>query len=464
MTKASITLPERDVIYKNDQFLIKQHDCNLQYFPYYRARLNQMKRPLILAAKNRWPGIAIYTLNDLADSKAEADKFSQDSSEELLEQDSHHDKLFGKDIVVCGILLKRMSMQPNILKELDDERKLIEPLEDSRKNFCSSNDTLFLQDGDESIELKGDDLPINQLCTGICLATKGQINPNGSGFIVEDYCFALIQNSIDRPIKAKDYYMLIVSGLNLTGDGYANNQELSQSLNLLFDLATGHSDFILDKTIVNLILAGNSIKLDDDGSKSGDIDSIEALKMLDKFLANVGQYMFVDVMPGSLDLSNGLYPQQPLHPCLFPQTFRLSTIRSVTNPHRATYFDVDFLGTSGENIDSIRSCTMWNEPIEIMRNLLQWGHLAPTCPDLLHSYPFSQHDPMVINQYPDVLFAGNQPEFSCATFDAPISECTGDLNAKTKTIRLISVPSFVEKRIGVLVNLRTLECEMLAFN
>ncbi|KAH9420920.1 DNA polymerase delta subunit 2 [Dermatophagoides pteronyssinus] len=469
MTKTSITLPERDVIYKNDPFLIKKYDCNLQYFPYYRARLNQMKRPLILSAKYRWPGVAIYTLSDLADSKAEADKFSQDSNDELLEQDCRHGTLFGKDVVVCGMLLKRMSKQPNILKELDDERKLIEPLEESCKNYCSPNDTLFLQDGDESIELKGDDLPINQLCTGVCLVAKGQLNPNGSGFIVEDYCFALIQNSVDRPLTHKDYYMLIISGLNLNSNTFLNDQKLSQSLNLLFDLVTGHSDSIMDKTIVNLILAGNSIDLNG-GSKSEDllsqseIDSNDAVKMLDRFLANVGKYMFVDIMPGSLDISTGLYPQQPIHPCLFPKAFRLSTIRSVTNPHRAQYFGVDFLGTSGENINSICSCTSWNESIEIMRNLLQWGHLAPACPDLLHSYPFSQHDPLVIDQYPDVLFAGNQPEFSCATFDVPKYEQAADCEAKTKTIRLISVPSFREKHIGVIVNIRTLECEMLAFN
>ncbi|OTF82184.1 hypothetical protein BLA29_006429, partial [Euroglyphus maynei] len=228
-----------------------------------------------------------------------------DSNEELLELNSRHDTLFGKDVVVCGVLLKRMSKQPSILKELDDERKLIEPLEEIQKNYCSPNDTLFLQDGDESIELKGDDLPINQLCTGVCLATKGQLNPKGSGFIVEDYCFALIENPVERPLSQKDYYVLIVSGLSFNGDVSPN---LSQSLNLLFDLATGHSDIVLEKTIVSLILAGNSIDRNS-GLKSGnissqnEIDSNKAIKLLDKFLANIGQYMFVDIMPGSLDLS-----------------------------------------------------------------------------------------------------------------------------------------------------------------
>ncbi|UXI15267.1 breast cancer type 1 susceptibility protein-like [Sarcoptes scabiei] len=453
----SFKLPLRDVHYKNDNFIIADYDYNLQYYCYYRARFNQMKARLMKSAKNVWPGCPIYSLNDLAETKMDSDNLQ---NEELIDDNN---PLVGKTLIVLGILLKKMSNQPNILKEIDDERKSGNPNEDlSALNckFISDTDSLYLQENDESIELKGD-VQIDRLCTGICAAVKGQINPNGSGFIVEDVCF--IENTsqtIEKPFKSENYHVLLVSGLSFSED-LISNKKLSLSLNLLFDVVTGNSQLILNKHIVSIIIAGNNIKdrcdskNSDSSLKKDKLNSYESIRTFDNFLANVGQYMFVDVMPGRTDLCTFLWPQQPLHPCLFPKAFRLSTIRSVTNPHRASYFGVDILGTSGENVESIRSCTSFNDSVEIMRNLLQWGHISPTCPDLLHSYPFSDNDPLVLNDYPDIFFAGNQNDFGIGSMPTPDDR---------KTIRLISIPKFSEKFIGVLVNLKTLDCEMLAFN
>ena len=44
--------------------------------------------------------------------------------------------------------------------------------------------------------------------------------------------------------------------------------------------------------------------------------------------------------------------------------------------------------------------------------MLRWGHLAPTAPDTLATYPFSDQDPFILDAAPHVLFAGNQPEFA----------------------------------------------------
>lgn len=459
-------LPIRDVIYKNQEFIISHYDYNLQYFPYYRARLAEMKKNLSWNARNIWPGIPIYSLNELADNKL---KTNDIVSQDIGEQDNM--MMIGRDIVVMGILLKKMPAQPNILKEIDDERKLMEPLSKDDQvinNYVTNNDILFLQNDDECIELKGD-ISTDQFCNGICLAVKGQINPIGSGFIVQDFCFSS-PKCLPSPrnfITNKDYYVLIISGLSLTNN-LNSSPKLASSLNILFDIVTGNSDLILDKTIVNLILAGNNIDSltrikPSLSSTNGEHwnqslpsnSSCQAIKNLDTLLANIGQYMFVDVMPGHNDLCTFLWPQQPIHPSLLPKSYRLNTIKSVTNPHRALYYGVEFFGTSGENVDSIRACTNLYEPLEIMRNILKWSHLAPTCPDSLHSYPFSNHDPLVLNSYPDVFFVGNQKDFGIGSFESPDGE---------KKVCLISVPTFSEKFIGVLVNLRTLNCEMLAFN
>ena len=42
---------------------------------------------------------------------------------------------------------------------------------------------------------------------------------------------------------------------------------------------------------------------------------------------------------------------------------------------------------------------------------LTWGHLAPTTPDTLGLFPYSDQDPHVLTSLPDVLVAGNQEQF-----------------------------------------------------
>lgn len=463
-----VTLPEYAVQFKNEQFVIEKYDYNIQYFPYYKARLASMKESLLKNVKTRWPEVAVHCLTDLAEKKSDDNEDDEKLSQELvLESSFDKETLEDKEVVIIGTLLKKMPQQPNILKELDDDKKMANVVEEETSNFVSSDDVLFLQEGDESIELKGD-IRIDQLCTGICLAAKGRVNPNGSGFLVDDVCFSIRDHvePVDRPLKEKDYYIAIVSGLGFS-KCMAKNQTLARSLNLLFDILSGNSNFIMDKTIVNLIIAGNSIgqkaraeEKDTDEEKripawNKQVQSytFDAIKLLDKFLANIGQYMHVDVMPGLLDASNYLWPQQPMHPCLFPNAYRVKTVRCVTNPHQANYYGVEFLGTSGQNIDAIRSCTTLSESTEIMRNILEWGHISPCSPDVLHSYPFSDRDPLVLDHYPDVFFAGNQAEFNLSSFET-----------EQKTIHLISVPSFEEKMLAILVNLRTLQSEMIAFN
>ena len=455
-------IPKPEVEYYNETFLITQYNYNLQFYPYYNARLNAMKESLVNSAKHTWPEIPIHDLSDLADKDDEDEESGNvDNQMSLLDEEIFH----GKEVVVIGILFKKMPSQPNILKELDDEKKMIAQIEIDQFNFVSEHDIIYLQSGDESIELKGN-IKINELCTGICIAVKGHITPSTSGFIVDDVCFSLI-NQIERPFITNDYHVAIVSGLGFSKN-MAKNLPLARSLNLLFDILTGNSKLVVSKTIVSLIIAGNSLgKNARNEEKESDLDkktpawnkkvqsfTVDAMKLLDKFLANIGQYTFVDVMPGVLDPCNYLWPQQPMHPCLLPNAYSKDSIRSVPNPHRASYFGVEFLGTSGQNVDSIRSCTNFTESTDILRQIMEWGHIAPTCPDLLHSYPYSDKDPLVLDHYPDIFFAGNQSDFALGSFESQSG----------KKVKLISVPVFEDKMIAILVNLRTLNCEIVAFN
>lgn len=43
---------------------------------------------------------------------------------------------------------------------------------------------------------------------------------------------------------------------------------------------------------------------------------------------------------------------------------------------------------------------------------LQWRHIAPTAPDTLTCYPFTDDDPFIVTDCPHVYFVGNQPEYA----------------------------------------------------
>lgn len=308
------------------------------------------------------------------------------------------------------------------------------------------------------------------------MAVKGHLNTNGSGFIVSDFCYADlnqadVEPTLSKSLSSQDHYICLVSGLGFA-QNMKSNEKLSKSLNILYDIITGNSPFMLEKPVVSLIVAGNSIGIhardeekeanskaagvkDEPWNKSVVVShTVQAVKLMDTFYANVGQFMNVDIMPGLLDPTTVLFPQQALHPCMFPNAYKLDSIKSVTNPHKANYYGINLLGTSGQNVESIRSCTTFTDSIDIMRKMMEWSHIAPTCPDLLYGYPFPNSDPLAVTEYPDVFFCGNQPEFSVGSF----------LSNGGKKVHLISVPIFEEKFMAVMVNLRTLQTELLCFD
>lgn len=115
---------------------------------------------------------------------------------------------------------------------------------------------------------------------------------------------------------------------------------------------------------------------------------------------------------------------------------------------------VKFLGTPGRVITSIKELSRYDSTLEILERTLFWRHMAPTAPDTAYCFPFSKRDPFVLDQCPDVYFAADQDNFDTRLFE-------GDGGQK---VRLISVPNFEKTKMFVMVNLRTLECEVVAFN
>ena len=50
------------------------------------------------------------------------------------------------------------------------------------------------------------------------------------------------------------------------------------------------------------------------------------MRVLDNLLVQLASSVDTDIMPGEFDPANQILPQQPLHPCLFPSEFEITTL------------------------------------------------------------------------------------------------------------------------------------------
>lgn len=134
----------------------------------------------------------------------------------------------------------------------------------------------------------------------------------------------------------------------------------------------------------------------------------EYLETLEMTLNKLTSYIDVDLMPGELDVSSAMVPQQPINRAMFPNLIKPERINFVTNPHEFCINGIRFLGTDGNNVKDIRMfAENHRNPVDIMEQMLQFRHICPTSPDTLRSYPFTQTDPFIIKSSPHVFFAGN---------------------------------------------------------
>ncbi|KAJ0475667.1 putative DNA-directed DNA polymerase [Helianthus annuus] len=360
----------------------------------------------------------------------------------------------GKECIIVGTLYKHMKLKPTILSEYSKERSAT-PLV-SPDNFVHPDDSLVLEDESGRVNLKGNVLSPSVYVTGNVVALHGK-ETGGGDFFVEDLLEAGLPPQLDLPNKSgEDKYVVLVSGLNV---GSISSNPLQ--LQLLVDHITGH---LGDKKeqhsaaqIVQVVVAGNSIQiqhglLNGQNLASKDQSKLsEPIKELDIFLTQIAAGIPIDIMAGYNDPANFALPQQPLNRCLFPGSSAYNTFRSCTNPHLFDVDNVRFLGTSGQNIDDLNKYSEAKDTLEFMERTLRWRHLAPTAPNTLGCYPFTDRDPFFIESCPHVYFVGNQDKYATRIIK------------EGQVVRLISVPKFSETGIAVMVNLKNLECSTLNF-
>ncbi|XP_060669049.1 DNA polymerase delta small subunit isoform X3 [Ziziphus jujuba] len=378
----------------DETFEIKEKYGGQQYSHIYFARLHMMRTIIYSLVPNWKPHIPVCKILGMEK---------------------------GKECIIVGTLYKHMKLKPCILDEYSKERSvtpLVKP-----HNFIHSDDYLILED------------------------ESGRVHLGGSVLSPSIY------------VSGEDKYVVLLSGLNIGSS--SSNPLLFQ---LLVDHITGHlgdeKEQEIAAQIVHVVIAGNSVEiprglLNGQNLTAKDQSKLsEPIKELDIFLTQIAAGLPVDIMPGPNDPANFCLPQQPLNRFLFPGSSVYNTFRSCPNPHCFELDDIRFLGTSGQNIDDLEKYSEAPDKIDFVERTLKWRHLAPTAPNTLGCYPFTDRDPFLIESCPHVYFVGNQ-----ATYDSRLLK-----GSEGQAVRLICIPKFSETGIAVVLNMRNLECHALSFD
>lgn len=150
--------------------------------------------------------------------------------------------------------------------------------------------------------------------------------------------------------------------------------------------------------ISRLILAGNSMRQPVRGVEKSSaakkpkqygydasIYSSRPTQALNVFLTAILPNMDVTLMPGERDPAVPTLPQQPMHSALLPDACKYPSdqFTCVSNPFSCQIAGKLFLGTSGQNIDDIYRYMDDDDRLTMVKDTLNWSHLAPTAPDTI---------------------------------------------------------------------------------
>lgn len=362
----------------------------------------------------------------------------------------------------------------------------------------------------------------NKVATGVVAAVVGKVDSGTGVMHVHSIHFAgppLVEKvstkeglrgaSINDEEK-NDPLLLLVSGLGCGSDS-PTDAETGASLSLRREMLL---DYLTDpqlgdgSSICRVVVAGGGITAavdtaeDKENSKkassnnatktkSGKYDSTAnitfSLGELDAYITEIlSSGVPVDYIPGWNDPTNANWPQRPLHSCLLPKSVGfVDMFRRSTNPYESDCSGVKILGSDGLNVADLRrflpkKCDGDDEvnvdddsevkvspssSIDALHQTLNVSHMAPTGPDSLPTFPSSETDPFVMTSRPSVYFAGNCDEFEARLVDekGETVDTDTDTAADDGATRLVCVPSFATTGEVVLVNLRTLECDVVSF-
>ncbi|KAJ1867505.1 DNA polymerase delta small subunit Cdc1 [Coemansia sp. RSA 989] len=353
---------------------------------------------------------------------------------------------------IIGSIFIDTPQKPSTLEQVEKTHWISDT--DFAGKYRGPEDALYLEDESGRIRLVGKAIEELLVTSGVIMAAMGSETADGD-FDVVDVCFAGMAPQPQRQPSAEDKYVALVSGLSATVESPVT-LEMQLLAEYLAGTAGSEEDQRRSAQIVQTVVVGQTVELPEpplghtEDAKANDRKPVQQLlAAVDAFLADIAAAMPLTLLPGKSDPADISMPQQPLHPSLFAHCKQYSGFQTVTNP---AYFEVDgtlVLASAGQNVDDLCHYAVHDEtPCQLAARTLQWRHIAPSGPDTLWGYPFTDHDPFVVRNTPHVYVVGNQPKFDmCAAegTDGQISQ-------------MVMVPGFRQSRSIVLLNLRTLEC------
>lgn len=442
-----------------------------QYDEIYKSRLSVLQE-VIKSQLSEAEQLRLAHVSELAPSQVQ---HGTDDASAAQEQATAAPAPASEERIVIGTLYKELPAMPNLLKEYAAAKVISGFHWVENKKYTSEGDTLWIEDLTGRIRLSAPADVVDAYVTGVVAAVHGVFAPPNE-FVVSKITPCGVPKTHMAVAAAPDAsmdvehkrYVLLVSGLN-AGDPQGN----PMCADLLGDWIAGRvgcdEDRKLAASVAHVIVAGNSVYSKKEGDESSGENAfiMQAQKRvvesilprtseLEAVLSSMAAACQVDLMPGPSDPANSSIPQQPMKRFLFPALGQLGSLEFVTNPYCAEIGGKSFLGTSGQNIDSVVRTSGVATRAAALRATLEYEHIAPTAPDTLECFPVPMEpgDPMIIKECPDVYFAGNQPAFET---DVVVSQDGG-------VTRLVAVPTFSTTHTVVLIDLDTLEPRTMTFD
>ncbi|GAA6014788.1 hypothetical protein JCM8202_004765 [Rhodotorula sphaerocarpa] len=434
----------------------EDHQFAKQYANLYWLRLVVLRKRVLERARRRWE----------EEGKLKGVAQPPRHVKRLLEVEN------GTLCYVVGTVYVDMPLKPNVLEDLALDHHITAP--PPRKKYHSPSDEVMLEDESGRVRLVGKSIEEAEgvFVTGTIMAALGAETASGD-FEVFEYCFAgLPSQPALEPASPEGEWVAIASGLQMGSAGDAADLRTEMLVEFLLGEAGEEEDQEDAVKVSRLILAGNSLARPDIGATGSDeqkkkvygydstLYTAKPTETLDAFLAELTPSLPVDLMPGETDPTEPTMPQQPMHHALLPNAAMYEGFAGRTNPYWGEIGGASFFGTSGQTIDDIFKYLESDDRLGVAAQTLEWSHIAPTCPDTLWCFPFTDRDPFILNQSPHVYFVGNQPRFETRLVRARSSDPTA---AEEKTVRVVLVPKFCETGEMVLVNTATLEVKRRRF-
>lgn len=416
---------------------MRDRNYDMQFFKMYQYRLNVLRKRVQSCCEAKW------------------DHDFKIQGKNVVKKSKVLDIRAGEPCWCIGTVYCEMKYKPNILQEVVEDTY---GAPDLTKSYTDPNgtDEIMLDDESGRVILVGDLVKNTPFVSGTVIGILGMEADAGT-FQVLDICYpkALPQKSLP---SLKNTKVALISGINAT----PNSPVGSLRLQLLQDTLTGELDSNSDLAQCSrCMIVGNSLS---PGENRNDLPG--SLKELTPFLSNILKSIPVDILPGENDPSDKSLPQQPLHKALFDDALNpffekenSDIFNTVTNPYWFDIAGLQLLATSGQQIDDIvkyiipyyeETRTLKGDTIEHRLDLaeatLKWQNIAPTAPDTLWCYPYSESDPFILNEWPHVYIIGNQPQFGYRRV-----ELEGGIE-----VTIISVPEFSSTGQFLTLDLETL--------